>query len=378
MNRPSRFPAALLVSVALTLAGPVLAGPGAHGPGGEHLEDTPSGSPSGLGRLPDGSVNIPKVAQRRIGIRTVLAPEGEGAVSLELPARVIVDPNASGRVQAVHGGRIEAASEGLPVAGQRVRKGQVLAYVRHHAEPYALAGQEALQVELQANLKQAEQRLARLESLVGSVPQKEIDAARIERDSLAARIRTVRTSLGAREALTAPVDGVIARADVTLGQIVESREVLFEVINPTRALVEATTVDARLAERIASANVLEFGGIELRLIGAARSLREGVLPLTFRVQGSDPAGPLPFAIGQPLTVVVQLDERAKGIVLPARAIVRDSSNLSVVWIKAGAERFVPQPVTARPLDANTVLVTAGLGADNRVVVDGATLIAQIR
>jgi hypothetical protein len=35
-------------------------------------------------------------------------------------------------------------------------------------------------------------------------------------------------------------------------------------------------------------------------------------------------------------------------------------------------------VQYRALDAATVIVTQGLGADNRVVVQGAPLIAQIR
>ena len=44
-----------------------------------------------------------------------------------MPGRVIMDPNASGRVQAVHGGRVEPGPKGLPVAGQAVRRGDVLA-----------------------------------------------------------------------------------------------------------------------------------------------------------------------------------------------------------------------------------------------------------
>jgi hypothetical protein len=59
-------------------------------------------------------------------------------------------------------------------------------------------------------------------------------------------------------------------------------------------------------------------------------------------------------------------------------VVRNPANEPVVWIKSGAERFIPQPVQLRPLDAATVVVTHGLGADNRVVVQGAALIAQIR
>mgnify|MGYP000426188581 CR=1 FL=1 len=87
---------------------------------------------------------------------------------------------------------------------------------------------------------------------------------------------------------------------------------------------------------------------------------------------------LPLAIGQPVTVVAQSKERIKGVVLPAQAVVRNPSNEPIVWIKSGAERFIPQPVQFRLLDASTVLVTQGLSADNRVVVQGAPLIAQIR
>jgi membrane fusion protein, heavy metal efflux system len=49
-----------------------------------------------------------------------------------------------------------------------------------------------------------------------------------------------------------------------------------------------------------------------------------------------------------------------------------------VWIKTSAERYVPQPVRVQALDNQRVLVTQGLAADNRVVVQGAALVAQIR
>jgi hypothetical protein len=101
-----------------------------------------------------------------------------------------------------------------------------------------------------------------------------------------------------------------------------------------------------------------------------------MLPLTFRVA----AGPAstPLAVGQPVTLIATLQARRKGIVLPAAAVVRSPNNEQVVWIKSGAERFVPQPVQVQPLDANTVLVTQGLTPDNRVRVQGAALVAQVR
>jgi cobalt-zinc-cadmium efflux system membrane fusion protein len=129
---------------------------------------------------------------------------------------------------------------------------------------------------------------------------------------------------------------------------------------------------------VAGASLQGLPDVSLRLLGASRAMRDGVLPITFAVSASKPGTALPLAIGQPVTVVVQSKERIKGIVLPAQAVVRNPSNEPIVWIKSGAERFIPQPVQFRPLDASTVVVTQGLSADNRVVVQGAPLIAQIR
>jgi hypothetical protein len=352
------------------------AGPGAHGPNGEHLDHESSSFTGGLARLPDGSVNVPKLAQRRMGLRTQLVLESEAAATIQLPGRVVADPNASGQVQATHGGRIEPGPRGLPIAGQPVKQGEVLAWVRHHAEPFALAAQQSQRSELKAARELAEQRLRRLLSLEGTVPRKEIDAVQIDVQSLTEREQRIAASLDAREPLRAPVSGVIARADIKAGQIVDTREVLIEVVDPARLMVEASTPDVLLASRLGGAHLVGVENVKLQLVGAARSLRDGMLPLNFQVSVS--AGALPLAVGQPVTLVAVLKERRKGIVLPASAIVRSPSNEPVVWIKSGAERFISQPVQIQPLDASTVLVTQGLAADNRVLVQGAALVAQIR
>jgi hypothetical protein len=374
--RTNRFVWALTM---LMMASRVHAGPGAHGPGGEHLDASGTViNASGLARQPDGSVNVPKPAQRRMGIRTVMPSVEEAAATIELPGRVMMNPNAGGRVQAHHGGRLEPGPKGFPVLGQSVRKGEILVYTRHHADPYAQANQQAQLVELRANRAVAEQRVQRLASLEGTVPRKEIDAARAELQSLAERERGIGASVNAREAMVAPVSGVIARADAIAGQVVELGHVIFEVVDPRQLMVEATTIDPTVAGKIGGAALQGVPDARLKLLGAARSLREGVLPITFEAGSTDKAKGLPLAVGQPVTVIATLRERVKGIVLPAQAVVRNAANEPIVWIKSGAERYIPQPVQYQPLDAESVVVTAGLGSDNRVVVQGAPLIAQIR
>lgn len=367
----------LQIVTAALFAGVALAGPGAHGPGGEHLDDPAHTAPSGLARLPDGSVNVPKVAQRRMVIRTRVVAASEAARTVELPGRVIADPNAGGRVQALYGGRLEAGPRGLPVIGQTVRQGDILAWVRHNPDPIAQANQNALRAELRTARLLAEQRVARLEGLEGSIPRKDIESARAELAGLREREAGIAAGIGSREALRAPVSGVVARADMLAGQVVDARDTLFEIVDPARLLVEATVADAALATRLAGAALKDVPDVELTFLGAGGSLRDGVLPVLFRTQGKAGARPA-LAVGQPVSVVARLAERIPGIVLPTRALTRNASNEPVVWIKSGAERFIPQPVEVQTLDAQTVVVTRGLSADNRVVVQGASLIAQIR
>jgi hypothetical protein len=365
--------AALLCWLALATA---QAAPGAHGPDGEHL-DAP-GRPinaSGLARLPDGSVTIPKAAQRRMNIRTELSVQTQTALTLELPAVVVIDPNASGRVQSIHGGRVEAGQRGLAAIGQTVQRGEILGFVRFEGDPYALAGQQAQLADVRARRQLAEQRASRLAGLEGSVARKDIEAAQAEARALVEQERSIGAGIGAREALRAPVGGIVAHADAMIGQVVEPRDVLFQIIDPQRLMVEASIGDPALAGRIVGAALKEAPSVELALLGAGAALREGRLPLRFSVRGKER---LPLAVGQPVSLVVRLDATIDGIVLPARAVVRNPSNEPIVWIRSGAHRFMAQPVQFRALDAERVVITHGLGIDNRVVTEGAALVAQIR
>jgi len=50
----------------------------------------------------------------------------------------------------------------------------------------------------------------------------------------------------------------------------------------------------------------------------------------------------------------------------------------VVWVHESAERFVSRKVKAAALDGHSAVVTDGLNGGERVVVQGAASLAQIR
>ena len=87
------------------------------GEGHDHGEGTAAISGDAPKRLPDGSVFLPKMSQRQLGVRTLVAQEKSLPKTIELTGRVIADPNAGGRVQPTNAGRVEAGARGLPQLG---------------------------------------------------------------------------------------------------------------------------------------------------------------------------------------------------------------------------------------------------------------------
>ncbi|MHB8915943.1 MAG: efflux RND transporter periplasmic adaptor subunit [Thiobacillus sp.] len=327
-------------------------------------------------RLPDGSIFVPKPAQRLLGIRTVLGEPRDIAKTVELNGHISVDPNFSGRVQSSQSGRIVAPGGGFPTIGKKVSKGQILAYIEPAANSIDKGNQQAQLAELASNLGLAERRAQRLEQLVGSLPQKEIDAARAEVTSLRARKAAVSGSLFQREALRAPVSGVISQAGVVAGQVVEAREILFEIVDPARLWVEAIAYDTALSGQVSGAAGVTAGNqpLTLTFIGQSYQLREQALPMQFAVKPPVPV----LSVGQPVKVFVQTRQSLRGIPVPQGSVMKNSSGETIVWVHASAERFVPKKVKAQAVDANTTAVLEGLQDGDRVVTQGAALLTQIR
>jgi len=362
---------------ALTLAGALLlaaATPAFAGDGHDHgPAPTVSGGPQ---RLPDGSVFLPKPAQRQIAVRTVEVAQQQLPRAIELNGRIVMDPNAGGRVQAMLAGRLEAGPRGFPALGQAVRKGEVLGYVVPASGALERADQAAQLAELRAARDLAHKRVARLRELADTVPRKDIEAAESELASLGARAAAIGAGLNSREALVAPASGVIASAQAVAGQVIDARELVFEIVDPARLRVEAVAFDAAVANDIAGGFIASGADkVALKFVGAARAMREQALPIAFAASGGALGA---FAVGQPVKVIVQTRSQRAGVPVPAAALMKNPANQTIVWVKVAPERFSPRVVQTEPLDGANVIVTSGLAAGERVAVQGASLVNQVR
>lgn len=371
MNRNVRLLMGTAMAAVLGLSSPAFAHDG-H----DHADEAPAASSNGPQRQPDGSVFLPKPSQRQIGVRTQLVKQQALARSHELAGKVIMDPNTGGKVQAMVMGRLVPGPDGLPHIGQTVRKGQVLAYIEPASGVLERSGQMALVAELRAAQALAQKRLTRLRELSDTVPRKELEAAESEVTSLAERARALSDGLAGRDVLKAPVTGVIASSAAVVGQVVDARELVFEVVDPTQLRIEALAYDPAMAQRLAGAS-LAVGGqkVPLRFLGAASSLRDQALPMLFKGSGES----LSFlAVGMPVVVFVQEAATIPGYRVPSGALMKNPANQNIVWVKDQAERFEPRVVNLTPLDGTSIAVTSGLEDGDRVVVEHASLINQVR
>ncbi|MEO6697507.1 MAG: efflux RND transporter periplasmic adaptor subunit [Gammaproteobacteria bacterium] len=335
----------------------------------------PAGAVTSAKRLPDGSLFLPKPAQHLLNIRTQSAEVRDISRTVELNGQIISDPNYSGRVQATQAGRMDAPEQGLPHSGQAVKKGEILAYLTPIITSLEKGAQQVQLAEINANLSLAEKKVQRLEQLIGSIPQKELDAARAELKSLRERKAAVSASTGQPEALRAPVSGMIHHANLVAGQIVEAREVLFEIIDPSRLWVEAVSYDPALADQVKAAyTVLGEQTMTLAYLGQAFHLHGQALPMQFKFDASPPD----LSVGQPLKIYVETKQSLRGIVLPQESVIKGSGDESLIWVHAEPEHFTQKKVRVQKQSNNSLAILEGLEAGERVVTEGAALLGQFR
>ena len=183
-------------------------------------------------RESDGAVFLPKPTQYRIGVRTRLVEAATIPLTVELVGKVVAEPNAGGRVQSTQTGRIEAGPKGLPVLGQRVRKGDVLAFVEPSIASLERANRQSELAALDAQLAIARSKAARYEQLDGAVPRKDIiedgnfaaetAIAMIELWGAAANDLAGRSAI-AVATLTAPLRRIFTRIGVPIVEIAPAR-----------------------------------------------------------------------------------------------------------------------------------------------------------
>lgn len=330
-------------------------------------------------RESDGSIFVPKGLQRLLAIRTMRTTGDEHPVTIKLPGRVIPDPNAQGLVEASVPGRVEVTERGLPTLGQRVSKGEVLAYVVP-----AIGVVDRTQIRrdvarLTTEIRAATEDLDILQKF-WFVPFREgkVVQARMHLEGLRRERAALLPLLDTREVLRAPTDGVVSAVNVVAGQVLQAGQTAVEIVNPGHLWIEASAAnpdDATTAAAAAwtAAVTPEGQPLAVHFVGTGLSVQQQAALLHFEID--TPVDGL--RVGRPVTVIAaSRDHHHQGIAVPHDSVVNGPGGVDEVWEHTDAEHFRPLPVRTESLDGRNVLVTQGLQPGARVVVRSARLLAQ--
>lgn len=365
----------LFASGALLFGDPASAGPGhsgdeghAHGPGSA---DGASDSPR---RLSDGSVFLPKPTQRLIEVRSRYVGPETVRRAIRMPGRVISNPNHTAIVQSTVDGRITPFNGKFAQVGQKVRAGEVLGYVQPVMSEIDRSDFEQTAGQLDQEIALAKNRLEQFRKF-STFPAERIRTAEIEVANLERRRAAMAQRKRGNEPLTAPIDGVIATAQAVIGQVVSPKDVLFQIVEPRSPWIEALAYETVDVDQLGAARAVvnNLPPENLQFVSRSPSLAQHATAIKF--QAADPSR---LDIGRQVTVLAETGKPMSGIVIPRAAVVQAPNGEFVVFRHIEPERFEPKPVQFVDVDGERVLLTAGIEAGEKIAVQSAALINQIR
>ena len=341
------------------------------------------GKPAGGG--PPGGAPPPPA----VGVMTV-APQAV-ALQKELPGRV--EPLRVAQVRARVTGIVQKRQF---TEGSEVKAGQALFLIDPAPYQAALDSAMAQQARAQANLGQATATADRFQPLAEAkaISQQDYLNARsaqkaAEADVAAGRaaVQAARINLGYTQ-VTAPIAGRIGRALVTEGALVSATEAtqLALVQQTARVFVNFTQnsgevlslrkalADQRLRRTSGDSAevevVLEDGSLlpgRGRLLFSDLSVDPSTGEVTLRAEVPNPQGLL--LPGQYVRVRLAQAVLPGGILLPQQAVTRSPQGDSVLVVGEG-DKTAPRPVKIGGEQGGKWVVSEGLKAGDRVVVDG--------
>ncbi len=339
----------------------------------------PGGGPGPGAAMPPPEVSVLTVAAEPIALTT------------ELP----------GRVEASRVAQVRARVAGIVLQrafreGGDVKAGELLFRIDPAPFQAAVNSAQAALAKAEANLAQAQLKIRRYRPLVESnaISKQDFDDAltvqqQTSADVAAAKaaVDTARLNLG-YASVTSPISGRIGRALVTEGALVGQGEAtplaLVQQIDPIFVdLTQSSSDLLRLKQALASGQLMSAGRGQAKvtlvtedgrpypesgkLLFSELTVDESSGAILLRAEFPNPKRALLPGMYVRARMAQAIDEHA--ITVPQQAVMRGTDGASVWLVKADG-KVSAQPVTANIAQGGRWIVSQGLKAGDRVIVEG--------
>lgn len=332
----------------------------------------------------EGAVAFSKEVQWRIPFMTTAAQIIDFAETVPVTVDVQIQPQAEAIVSAPVDGILRAAR--MPAAGDRVRRGQVLASISSTLG----GGEDVATLDLSINEARiardaAAREVARMTQLVEAeaVPARRLDEARTALRMAEAQLRSAnqrRSAVaggGVGVPVVAPIAGEVLDSTLVQGAGVTGGQRLLRIGDPA-----ALWLVARVPEAMA-AKVGTPSGIDLQLPDQVITLGDGTGQLVQRGAAIDPQTRTLSVIfawnsralrpGQRVQGLLRTGNVTRRLTIPASALLNESGQ-DVIYVQLSGETFQRRAVAVLARSGTQVAVEGQLKAGERVVTRGAAAV----
>ena len=330
----------------------------------------------------EGEITFLKETQWQIPF--AVSPAGEVDLAPTVSASAVVSPipGQTAVVAAPFEG-LFAWSDGLPVVGRRVARGERIAALVPAGAAESWSRVQADLSTSRVDLDLAEKELVRVEGLRASdlLPERRLQEARAGVERAAAQLSGNQRRVGALSSersgampIRAPADGVVVAVGGAHGEKVEAGAPLVTVASGSGVMLQGRVHDRRLTElgSVSSVAVQRGDWSAPQALTGARVLTERLVfdprtlsaPLT--VVADEPGG---LSIGDLVQLEVGVGERVPRLAIPRTAVV-EINGQDVVFVQKTGESFTRRRVTLGVSDPTHVEVLAGIAPGDMVVVEG--------
>lgn len=338
----------------------------------------------------EGSIGFTKEQQWKVDYATAEVATKVMRTSVSASGTLIARPDGEALMTAPAAGTVKASGN-FPVLGQKITKGQILAYFAPRlGGDTDMASLQADARKAKVELDLASREMTRMEGLFKdeAVPEKRLFSARAQEASARATLEAADGRLGQYSGasggipLRSPVSGILVDVRATPGGFAQEGSTLFHVADRRVFWLDLKVPESDAVRlRAPTGATFRVDGIEqpfevtagkngrLIAVGGAVDTVTRTVPVVFEFSQPDER----LRIGMAIKGQVVSGSSKEVLAIPVSAVI-DEAGIPSVFVLRSGESFDRQAVRLGARDGDWVEVIEGLEQGQRVVSRGAYLV----
>jgi membrane fusion protein, heavy metal efflux system len=322
-----------------------------------------------------------KDTARLAGIQTVRVAERPSLSQIMATAKIVYDAAKLAEVNARSAGVIRSVRADV---GTQVQAGTPLASI----ESAAVGADQSRLVAARSRARLAEANLARLETLSseGLAARKDLLQSRQELADAHAELSSAQAALGviggtaeggSRYTLLSPITGVVTQRNATIGRLVDTETVLFEVVDTSSMWAEVDIPEGAVSRvAVGSPVLVTVDGLdEQEFAGTLAYVAPAIDPHTRTARGRVPLQNPRGALRGNMFARARITVAGSGssVVVP-RAALQRARDTQLVFVRIAEDAFEARRVKVGPGDDQVVEVSGRLRPGDEVATLGSFLL----